>query len=1112
MTGRRLLWRTLRHYWSTGLCVALGLAVAAAVITGSLVIGDSVRGSIRDTALSRLGRIGFALQTPQYFGSALAGRVQDGAAAIIVATGSLTRPEDEQTLPHATVIGVTPDFWQAAGAQPPPGVFPARAGVNAALAQDLGLQVGDTVLLNVQRPSALGGDTLFSRRTRDGALAGTVVEVAAKVPPGLGDFRLDAQTAVPRNVFVDHDWLAEHLGQPERANAVVVGANDSRSTEAEITALNEALRLHLSLDDLGLKLRVDPAQLTITLNSQAMTLTEAQVESAQAALPQGLKTRRQSVYLATRLQALGATPGQRESAYSMVAALEGTGPPPGEVWLNDWVAADLQVRVGDRVRLSYLVPTDEATYPEADLTLRVSRVVPIAREFADRALVPEVPGVTDAASMDSWNAPFPVDMNRVTPRDEAYWERHRATPKAFVHLDTARAMWRSAPGQETADWVTGVQGWLAAGTDLRQAEALFAEALREALVHDASAPRFVPVRQMAIQAARGTSDFGQLFLGLSMFIVASGLALSGLLLRLSLERRASQAGLLLACGWTQRQVGRLLAAEGVLLSVLGVLLGVPAGVAYADLLITSLTTRWSGALGMTSRLWLHVELPSLVIGALATYVLGVGVSIGSVRRLAAMRPLALLGGWQAMGVVLPSRRRLRVTQAVGALSALGTAACLGLAGRGMPAATAFFLAGFLLLVAGLTGARLVLGKLLRVPGATRSLGCLAARNAAAQVGRSLLVLGLLASATFVLVAVATNARDLTHLDPTRQDSGTGGFTLRAVASVPLPADPSTAAGRANLGFSPEDEQELRGAEIVSFLASPGDDISCLNLSRPTQPRLLGVSDSMVERDGFRLATKTRPQPENPWTLLDVEPGEGHALPAFGDASSVQWTLHSGLGKQYELQTPGGRAQLEFAGLLQGSIFQSELLVSEASFRRLYPSVTRPGYFLVACAPDREQAVAEVLRRTLGDYGVEVRSTREILQSFLGVQNAYLAMFLALGGVGLMLGTVGLAILLLRTALERRGQFALLISTGLSSGRLAGLLLLEHAGLLLAGLVWGTLAALVAVAPQLASAAAAVNWGALTVVLSGILGVGLLTCAIAVRSVLSGRLIAALRQE
>ena len=55
MTLRRLLIRSIAHYWMTSVVVVFGVAVATAVITGSLLVGDSVSGSIRDTALARLG-------------------------------------------------------------------------------------------------------------------------------------------------------------------------------------------------------------------------------------------------------------------------------------------------------------------------------------------------------------------------------------------------------------------------------------------------------------------------------------------------------------------------------------------------------------------------------------------------------------------------------------------------------------------------------------------------------------------------------------------------------------------------------------------------------------------------------------------------------------------------------------------------------------------------------------------------------------------------------------------------------------------------------------------------------------------------------------------------
>jgi len=72
MTPRRLLFRSLVYHRGIHLAVALGVAVGAAVLSGALLVGDSVRGSLRDLTLDRLGAIDHALVTERYFREALA--------------------------------------------------------------------------------------------------------------------------------------------------------------------------------------------------------------------------------------------------------------------------------------------------------------------------------------------------------------------------------------------------------------------------------------------------------------------------------------------------------------------------------------------------------------------------------------------------------------------------------------------------------------------------------------------------------------------------------------------------------------------------------------------------------------------------------------------------------------------------------------------------------------------------------------------------------------------------------------------------------------------------------------------------------------------------------
>ena len=276
--------------------------------------------------------------------------------------------------------------------------------------------------------------------------------------------------------------------------------------------------------------------------------------------------------------------------------------------------------------------------------------------------------------------------------------------------------------------------------------------------------------------------------------------------------------------------------------------------------------------------------------------------------------------------------------------------------------------------------------------------------------------------------------------------------------------------------------------------------------------------AMIARGGFNVHAATPSHADDLWSLLDTtggnraQPAE-QSIQAFGDEDSVNWNLNTELGHNYRLAVSNGSsANLRFTGLLPGSIFAGELLVSEKNFKQLYPDVTAPRYFLLDTPPGREEAVAAALRRNLGEMGLEVRGTRELLSAYLGVQNTYLSTFLALGGLGLLLGTLGLVTLLLRGALERRREFALMLATGFRREELTALLVWENAGLLIAGLLLGTVSALVAIIPQLLSAETHINWLALAALLVATLVVSLPACILAARAATSGKLLEALRGE
>ena len=72
MTSSRLVLRGLSHYWRTNLAVVAGVAVAVTVLAGALIVGDSVRGSLRDLVLQRLGRADLVIVSSDFFRTQLA--------------------------------------------------------------------------------------------------------------------------------------------------------------------------------------------------------------------------------------------------------------------------------------------------------------------------------------------------------------------------------------------------------------------------------------------------------------------------------------------------------------------------------------------------------------------------------------------------------------------------------------------------------------------------------------------------------------------------------------------------------------------------------------------------------------------------------------------------------------------------------------------------------------------------------------------------------------------------------------------------------------------------------------------------------------------------------
>jgi hypothetical protein len=228
------------------------------------------------------------------------------------------------------------------------------------------------------------------------------------------------------------------------------------------------------------------------------------------------------------------------------------------------------------------------------VSFTLDRVIPIAGLAADRRLAPDYPGITGSNSLADWDPPFPIDLSRVRPLDEKYWDEYRTTPKAFIPYERGRDLWGTRYGA-----LTSLRFQLPSLSHAGELVPRVRPELRDALSPQAMGVTLVPVRASALAASRGATNFGEYFTYFSFFLVVSALLLAVLFFKLGVEQRLKQIGILRAGGYGIATIRRLLLGEALALAVLGALLGIAGAIAYGAVIVHGLRTWWVDAVGTT---------------------------------------------------------------------------------------------------------------------------------------------------------------------------------------------------------------------------------------------------------------------------------------------------------------------------------------------------------------------------------------------------------------------------------------------------------------------------------------------------------------------------------
>ena len=1104
MTRFALILRNLRYFRGVNLALIAGMAVATAVLTGAMMVGNSVQASLADLARARLGKITDALISQRFFNESLAVRLQSDpqiagqfttAPAIILQGGASNEAE---TIRAGNVQIIAMD-------QPFANVPAGHCILNSPTAQALGVnKTGTTILLSLPTKPDEPREAALSRRSREDTLANlrSQLDDIHTASDMISLFNPNGGQRVPQNAWVNLRELQDRIELRGRINTVVAADRSGGDLMQSAGLLNQKLKSIVQLEDYGLSLEKSDSSGDAILTSDSGELDPPLVSVAESvAKSANIPLTKVTVNLVNAVQLTSSENAGQKPVHYLVAAgltsLDGHALGDDQIAINQWMADQLHANVGDRIQFTFYkrLPTGDLQITSTESTgfkngLVVSRVLPMSGIGADPTLTPKFRGVTDAKTVSQWNPPQGITINKtlVTKADEDYWNKYKAAPKLFVSFTTAQKLWGGG-----IEEVNSLRIPSAKADEFRQQ-------MHEKLDPAAMGLSFQAILAQQLAASAGSSNFGELFIGFSFFIIVAAVLLVAMLFRLNVEQRARQLGLLSALGFAPWTVRRMSLAEGMILAAIGGLLGIPAAIGYTAFVMYGLRTWWIGAVG-TSALYLHVAPGTLFGGYFISLAVAFFAIVWAVWRVGRTRAATLLaGGW---GRAQTSRRSgvfVRVTSIILALLAISLFAYAFFDTENQQ--YTFMTGGTLLLCAclfWLGGWLRPHKRRLREPAAISTISNLGIRNASRHTSRSVLAIGLIAFAAFTLITVAA-FRQGAPSDTGKTTSGAGGYRLMITAGIPLLGDLNTRQGRELLGITDPSDAIWKDVHFVSMRKWAGQDISCLNLTRPTTPTILSVPSEMTQapnaKDKHRFAFSPG-SPDNPWLLLDQAQSDG-SIPVIADENTANYILNLQVGNTLTVRDSGSiDRQLKLVATLSNSIFQSEMLMSEANFRRLFP--TQQGYnvVLAECPAAEMTPLQQAINTQLGEYAVDAQPTANRLQEYLNIENTYLSTFQALGALGLMLGTIGLAVVLVRTVIERRGELALLASLGYRQADRIKLVLSENLFLLVIGLAVGAICAGLGILPTLIHSGHGVNLGALAGTLVLVLLIGAISSSLAV---------------
>ena len=1017
MKRNHLIYKSVLFYKRFYKLIATATLITVTVITGSLVIGDSIRTTLIKRVAERLGdteTIVFSRNSFMEDRILESAALKDSTRGVLLTNGFVS--QSGKLIP-VFVWGVD-DLSIATG----------TTRINQALFHELETRQPEAIVLRLPATGLVPSGSLF---VTENYTTGMRLDFAGivDVQDG-GNISLKNEQTIPLNIFVNRRELSTAMQLEGKINLLL--------TNKKITATGFEQIWDYSASGLSVSQMNDFTEIT----SDRIFLQKEVVASI------GRNNHEANLlfsYLANAIERLAdSNAGTQEDAsipYSFVTAMERYKEEvisPDEIILSDYTANRLRAKPGDSIKVSYYTSKDLKVLQTRAVTLRVKKIVPLSELANDTTLSAEFPGLSDVESCTDWDSDLPINMDLITNEDESYWDLYRTTPKALISYQAIADDWSNEYGSATAVRLNHPKD----STDIRSANRmpdlseLHAGMFGIQLIHP---------REAGLTAAKNGVDFSGLFLALGFFIIISAILLTIVPLLEMIFQRSSEIATLKAIGYPQKRIIRLLWAESAPVVLVASIIGVLAGIVYTSLIIWLLGSYWKGATH-TDGFSVYPDMTMMLTGTLVGIILTFIILLQTIKR--NLKEVKV--GVTTKKISVGRRRTHAVFSFVIACSLL-------IANHFFLHSVALFVVSgiTLLATAAIWGDYVICRNCAAFSGVFNDKKMIWSTLYAnkKQVMLSFLTLSI---GVFVVFSVGLNRKGFDNSSQLR--TGTAGYSLWCESSVPVYHNMTIREGREKLSLTtlPAD------TEILQCLRLSADDASCLNLNKVTTPTVLGVDMYMLAQSELNIK-------KNIYSLgsadafKQLQTRTESAYPALVDETVLTWSLGLNLGDTlFYADDSGQSVAILLAGTLPNTIFQGNILIDKHFFSDIWKETTGSEVFLLKIDESEKETVKTLLTQALNEYGIRVTTTNERLKQFNTVTDTYLTIFMSLGGIGLLLGIMSFVIVVRKSLAARCKEIDLYKTLGFPNEKITQMLSKENLITPLYAIMTGALCAIAGV--------------------------------------------------